>query len=72
MLLVKNTHAHAHTRTCKHTRTRDPKSYLIVIVDEFIITEDDLSDVYTVEDAVHKIGFGVFQIFYLCSVDYLR
>ena len=27
-----------------------------------IITEDDLSNVYTVEEAVHKIGFGVFQI----------
>ena len=28
----------------------------------YIITEDDLSNVYTVEEAVHKIGFGVFQI----------
>ena len=27
-----------------------------------IITEDDLSNIYTVEEAVHKIGFGVFQI----------
>ena len=27
-----------------------------------IIPEDDLSNVYTVEEAVHKIGFGVFQI----------
>ena len=27
-----------------------------------LITEDDLSNIYTVEEAVHKIGFGVFQI----------
>ena len=27
-----------------------------------IITEDDLSNIYTVEEAVHKIGFGVFQV----------
>ena len=27
-----------------------------------IITEDDLSNIYTVEEVVHKIGFGVFQI----------
>ena len=26
------------------------------------ISDDDLSNVYTVEEAVHKIGFGVFQI----------
>ena len=31
---------------------------LIVI----IIIGDDLSNIYTVEEAVHKIGFGVFQI----------
>ena len=30
--------------------------------DCIIITEDDLSNIYTVEEAVHKIGFGVFQI----------
>ena len=28
----------------------------------FIITEDDLSNIYTVEEAVHEIGFGVFQV----------
>ena len=30
-----------------------------------LITEDDLADlsnIYTVEEAVHKIGFGVFQV----------
>ena len=31
---------------------------LIVI----IIIGDDLSNIYTVEEAVHEIGFGVFQI----------
>ena len=28
----------------------------------FIITDDDLSNVYTVEEAVQEIGFGVFQV----------
>ena len=27
-----------------------------------IITEDDLTNVYTVEEAVDKIGFGLFQV----------
>ena len=30
-----------------------------------LITEDDLADlsnIYTVEEAVHKMGFGVFQV----------
>ena len=31
---------------------------MIVVI---IITEDDLSNVYTVEEAVDKIGFGIFQ-----------
>ena len=33
------------------------KNYCVIV-----ITEDDLSNIYTVEEAVHKIGFGVFQI----------
>ena len=27
-----------------------------------IITEDDLTNTYTVEEAVDKIGFGLFQV----------
>ena len=27
-----------------------------------IITEDDLSNVFTVEEGVQKIGFGIFQV----------
>ena len=34
----------------------------LVFMHVIIITEDDLSNIYTVEEAVHKIGFGVFQI----------
>ena len=31
---------------------------MIIVI---IITEDDLSSVYTVEEAVDRIGFGIFQ-----------
>ena len=31
---------------------------MIIVI---IITEDELSNVYTVEEAVDKIGFGIFQ-----------
>ena len=33
------------------------KNYCVII-----ITGDDLSNIYTVEEAIQKIGFGVFQI----------
>ena len=36
----------------------------------FITTEDDLSNIYTVEEAVYEIGFGVFQVLlsFFCGV----
>ena len=33
------------------------KNYCVII-----ITGDDLPNIYTVEEAIQKIGFGVFQI----------
>ena len=29
----------------------------------YIIPGDDVSDIYTVEEAVDKLGFGAFQVF---------